>query len=98
MATARRRTTRTTTRRRSSTAYRRRRTPTIGATLGTALGALVVATVGNLFWPARIGLILGVALLGLVYLLWSRRTEIAAEAAATQDEPATTVVTTEDTP
>lgn len=75
-----------TTRRRTTTRRTtRRRTPTIGATLGAAVGALLVGFVGNLSWPARIALIVLVVVLALGYLLWSRRAAIAADMAASAD-------------
>ncbi|MBK9475685.1 MAG: hypothetical protein IPL94_05435 [Tetrasphaera sp.] len=74
-----------TRRRRTTTRTRRRRTPTIGATLGAALGALLVGFVGDLSWPARIALMALIVVLALGYLLWSRRAAIAAEMAASAE-------------
>lgn len=54
----------------------------MGATLGTALGALVVSLFTSMSWPMRIALVIGVLVVGLGYLLWSKRAEIAAEAEA----------------
>ncbi|GAA2155240.1 hypothetical protein GCM10009826_16120 [Humibacillus xanthopallidus] len=50
--------------------------------MGTALGTLVVTTLLDLSWPVRIGLIVVVLVLGLAYVVWKNRAEIAAGAAA----------------
>ena len=78
-----RRTATSTSRRSSSgTLYprRRRSRPGLPTTMGTALGTLVVATLLDLSWPVRIALIIGVLVVGLVYVLWRHRAEIAAGA------------------
>lgn len=90
MTTARRRSTRrrstTSTGRRSSTPRwyprRRRRRPGLSTTIGTALGTLAVTTLLDLSWPARLGLLALVVVLGLGYVLWRHRAEIAAGADA----------------
>jgi hypothetical protein len=46
--------------------------------VGTALGALVVTTLLDLSWPLRIALIVVVLVVGLAYVLWRHRGEIAA--------------------
>lgn len=77
---------RTTTRR---TAARRRSTPALSTTLGAALGTLVVTALLDASWPVRIGLIVAVVVLGLAYVLWKHRAEIAAGAseAPAEGEP-----------
>ena len=50
--------------------------------MGTALGTLVVATLLDLSWPVRIALIIAVLVVGLFYVLWRHRAEIAAGAGA----------------
>ncbi len=74
----------TTTRRRRSTTtssrYRRRRRPGLSSTVGSAIGMLAVTTLLNLSWPARIGLLVLVLVVGLAYMLWRHRAEIAAGA------------------
>jgi hypothetical protein len=54
--------------------------------VGTALGALVVTTLLDLSWPLRSALIVVVLVVGLAYVLWRHRGEIAA--AGTQDAAA----------
>ncbi len=82
-STSRRTTGRRTTRR--TTAYpRRRRTRSVSSTVGAALGTLVVGVLLNLSWPVKIGLVVLVVLVGVAYLLWTHRAEIAAGAAADQ--------------
>ncbi|HET8988232.1 MAG TPA: hypothetical protein VFN43_06940 [Humibacillus sp.] len=81
---------RTTTRRRTPASRRttsgalqpRRRAsrPGLPTTLGTALGTLVVTTLLDLSWPVRIGLIVLVLVVGLAYVVWKNRAEIAAGA------------------
>ncbi len=75
----------TSTRRRTSsgTLYprRRRSRPGLPTTMGTALGTLAVATLLDLSWPVRIALILAVLVVGLAYVLWRHRAEIAAAGA-----------------
>lgn len=66
-----------TTRRRTAA---RRRSPSVASSVGAALGAIVVAFVLDLSWPARIGLLLLVLVLALGYVVWSHRSEIAASA------------------
>jgi hypothetical protein len=56
--------------------------------VGTALGALVVTTLLDLSWPLRIALIVVVLVVGLAYVLWRHRGEIAA--AGAQDAAADT--------
>ena len=80
-----RRTATSTSRRSSSgTLYprRRRSRPGLPTTMGTALGTLVVATLLDLSWPVRIALIIAVLVVGLFYVLWRHRAEIAAGAGA----------------
>ncbi len=67
---------------------RRRRRPGLASTVGTALGTLAVSTLLNLSWPARIGLLVLALVLGLGYMLWKHRAEIAA-GATEPDPPAT---------
>ena len=57
--------------------------------MGTALGALVVTTLLDLSWPLRLALIAVVLVVGLAYVLWRRRGEIAAAGApgAAEDTP-----------
>ena len=78
------RTATTTTRRRTSSGalYPRRRTsrPGLPTTVGTAIGTLVVTTLLDLSWPMRLVLIGIVLVIGLAYVLWRHRTEIAAAA------------------
>lgn len=69
--------TRTTTRRTT-----RRTTPALSTTLGSALGTLLVTTLLDLSWPVRIGLLLLVLALGVGYLLWRARSEIASAASS----------------
>ncbi len=81
-----------TTRRTSSGALyprRRRSRPGLPTTVGTALGALVVTTLLDLSWPLRIALIAVVLVVGLAYVLWRHRGEIAAAGAqsAPEDTP-----------
>ena len=57
--------------------------PGLPTTIGAALGTLVVTAVLDLSWPARLGLVALVVVLGVGYLLWKHRAEIAAAA----DEP-----------
>ena len=75
---------RTTTRRRRATnALQPRRRPSrpgLPTTIGTALGTLVVTTLLDLSWPVRIGLIVLVLVVGLAYVVWKNRAEIAAGA------------------
>jgi hypothetical protein len=46
--------------------------------VGTALGTLVVTTLLDLPWPVRIALIGVVVVIGLAYVLWRHRAELAA--------------------
>jgi hypothetical protein len=64
--------------------------------VGTALGALVVTTLLDLSWPWRIALIVGVLVVGLAYVLWRHRGEIAA--AGAQGAAAPVPGAPEDTP
>lgn len=73
-------------RRRSSTrtSYRRRR-PGLSTTVGSAIGTLAVTTLLDLSWPARIGLFMLAVVIGLGYMLWRHRGEIAAGAGVGAD-------------
>jgi hypothetical protein len=92
---------RTTTRRRTSSALQPRRRPSrpgLPTTVGTALGTLVVTTLLDLSWPARIGLVAIVLVVGLAYVVWKNRAEVApssptevAPSSATEDAPSTPV-------
>ena len=77
---------RTTTRRRRATSAlqprRRPSRPGLPTTIGTALGTLVVTTLLDLSWPVRIGLIVLVLVVGLAYVVWKNRAQIAAGASA----------------
>ncbi|WP_323101500.1 hypothetical protein [Intrasporangium sp. YIM S08009] len=93
-ASTRRRTTRTT----GTGATRRGTRPGLPTTVGAALGTLAVTTLLDLSWPARIGLLVVVVVLGLGYVLWRHRAELttgargpdpAPEAASGASEPAT---------
>lgn len=78
---------RTTSRRRSAGGYaspRRRRTRSVSSTVGAAIGTAVVAALVDLSWPVRIALVGLVVVLGVGYLVWTRRAEIADGAAADQ--------------
>ena len=68
---------------------RRRSRPGLPTTVGTALGALVVTTLLDLSWPLRLALIAVVLVVGLAYVLWRHRGEIAAAGApgAAEDTP-----------
>jgi hypothetical protein len=84
---------RTTRRRSASSALQPRRRPSrpgLPTTVGTALGTLVVTTLLDLSWPVRIGLIVLVLVLGLGYVVWKNRAEIAAGAAEPADPGTTT--------
>jgi Flp pilus assembly protein TadB len=69
-STARNGSTRKTTTRRTSTTRRRNSTAT---TFGAAVGTVVVASLLGAPWSVRIALILAIALAGVGYLVWSRR-------------------------
>ena len=73
-----RRRTRTTAASRSTRPVRSR--PGLPTTIGTALGTLVVTILLDLSWPARIGLVVAVLVIGLAYVVWRHRAEIAAGA------------------
>ncbi|GGN01742.1 hypothetical protein GCM10009721_31220 [Terrabacter tumescens] len=91
-STTRRATTAGTRRRTSSgSLYPRRRTsrPGLPTTVGTALGTLVVTTLLDLSWPVRLALIAVVLVVGLAYVLWRHRAEIAAGAGAGSGADAT---------
>ncbi len=93
-------TTRRTTRRRTTRTtgtYRRRTRPGLPTTIGSAIGMLLVTTVLEASWPVRIGLVLAVLLLGLAYLFWEHRAEIAASAQAQGSQSAPTGDSTPDT-
>ncbi|MHA3836662.1 hypothetical protein ACXR8F_13130 [Terrabacter sp. AAH1] len=87
-----RRTSTSSTRRRttSGSLYPRRRAsgPGLPTTVGTAIGTLVVTTLLDLSWPMRLLLIGVVLVLGLGYVLWRHRAEIAASSEPTPPEPA----------
>ena len=83
-ASTRRRTTRTT----RTGATRRRTRPGLPTTVGAALGTLAVTTLLDLSWPARIGLLALVVVVGLGYVLWRHRAEITAAAAEPDAPPA----------
>jgi hypothetical protein len=73
------------------------------STVGAALGTLVVTSLLNLSWGARIGLFVLVALIGVGYLLWRHRAEIAAgsqppAAASAQTSPASDSAAPQDRP
>ncbi len=80
------RTSTSSTRRRttSGSLYPRRRAsrPGLPTTVGTAIGTLVVTTLLDLSWPMRLLLIGVVVVLGLAYVLWRHRAEIAAAGSA----------------
>ena len=70
--------TRRTTRRRRTTSSalqlrRRASRPGLPTTVGAALGTLVVTTLLDLSWPARVGLIVLVLVVGLAYVVWKSR-------------------------
>ena len=48
---------------------------------------LAVTTLLNASWPIRIGLVVLAVVLGLAYMIWRNRGEIAARAAAGADDP-----------
>ena len=77
---------RTTTRRRTTSSAlqprRRASRPGLPTTVGAALGTLVVTTLLDLSWPVRIGLIVLVLVVGLAYVVWKNRAQIAAGASA----------------
>jgi len=56
----------------------------VASTIGSGLGVLVVGALLELSWPARIGLLVLVLLLGLGYIVWKNRAQIAADVAADQ--------------
>ena len=56
----------------------RRSTPKVATTVGSAIGLLIVTALTNMSWGQRIALAGVVIVLGLGYLLWSNRREIAA--------------------
>ena len=66
------------TSRRSRSGYSRRRRQGLPSTVGAALGTLLVTSVLNLSWPARIGVFALVIVVGVGYLMWRHRAEIAA--------------------
>ncbi len=82
--TSARRTTRT---RRTGTAYRKQRG--LPSTVGAALGTLVVTSLLNMSWPARIGLLVLVVVIGLAVILWQHRAEIAQAGLDAASDPAT---------
>ncbi|MEI2647804.1 MAG: hypothetical protein V9G15_02025 [Dermatophilaceae bacterium] len=50
------------------------------STIGAALGTVIVTSLLNMSWPVRIGLLAAVIVVGIVYILWKNRAEIAAAA------------------
>ncbi|WP_330472992.1 hypothetical protein [Terrabacter sp. C0L_2] len=100
-STTRRATTAGTRRRTSSgSLYPRRRTsrPGLPTTVGTALGTLVVTTLLDLSWPVRLALIAVVVVVGLAYVVWRHRGEIAAGAATSAGTGATETPPAAETP
>ncbi|WP_207555706.1 hypothetical protein [Intrasporangium flavum] len=83
------RTTSSRTRRRTTRTTRRRARPGLPTTVGAALGTLAVTTLLDLSWPARIGLLVVVVVLGLGYVLWRHRAELTAAAQAPGGSPGT---------
>lgn len=68
---------------------RRRRTRSVSSTVGAAIGTVLVGALLDLPWPVKVGLVLLVVLVGVGYIVWSHRAEIAAGARADQaDAPA----------
>lgn len=61
---------------------RRRRTPGLSTTIGGALGTLIVTALLDTTWPVRIALFAAVVVVGLAFILWKHRAEIAAGAQA----------------
>jgi hypothetical protein len=57
----------------------------LSTTVGSAIGTLAVTTLLDLSWPARIGLFVLVVVIGLGYMLWRHRGEIAAGAGVRAD-------------
>ncbi len=51
---------------------------------------LVVTTLLEASWPVRVGLVLAVLVLGLAYLVWDHRAEIAASTTSTPSTTSTT--------
>lgn len=80
----------TSRRTRSGSLYPRRRAsrPGLPTTVGTAIGTLVVTTLLDLSWPMRLLLIGVVLVLGLAYVLWRHRAEIAASSEPAPPGPA----------
>lgn len=64
-----------TTRRRTT-----RRTTSVASTIGAGLGTLVVTALLNASWGVRIGLLAVVIVGGLVWIVWTKRAELAAMA------------------
>ncbi|HMT31515.1 MAG TPA: hypothetical protein PKC73_15955 [Dermatophilaceae bacterium] len=67
---------------------RRRRRPGVSSTIGAALGTVMVGALLDMSWPVRMGLLALVLVIGIAYVLWRHRAEIAAagqDAAATAD-------------
>jgi len=83
------------TRRRSSSARgprgyptRRRSRPGVPSTIGAALGTVIVGALLDMSWPIRLGLLALVLVIGVGYVLWKHRGEIAAAGQQAADEPA----------
>lgn len=72
---------------RSTSTYTRRGRPGLPTTIGSAIGMLVVTTLLEASWPVRVGLVLVVLLLGLAYLVWDHRAELAAAASDEAQAP-----------
>ena len=77
---------------------RRRRRPGVSSTIGAALGTVIVGALLDMSWPVRIGLLALVLVVGVAYVLWKHRAEIAAAgqdpAAASSSETSTPADTT----
>jgi len=54
----------------------------LSTTIGGALGTLIVTALLDSSWPVRIGLFAVVVVVGLAFILWRHRAEIAAGAQA----------------
>lgn len=66
----------------SSRSTARRRQRGLPSTVGAALGTLIVTTLLDLSWAARLGLLALILFGGLAYILWRNRREILAGAGA----------------
>lgn len=88
-------------RRTTGTAASRRRQPALPATVGSALGMVIVTFLLDTSWPVRIGLLVLVLGVGLAWILWQNRAEIGAgarEAAEPMDQPELTDPTSPESP